>query len=385
MRKPDKHTRGGRGYAAVTLVAMLIALLGMGAFAVDVGLLYFKRGQLQKAADLGALAGANAMISHGEDLDTVRAVAVSIARANLRPSDTPAAAVTGADVTFPTPEEIEVKVFRSGNHGNPVQMVLAPALGIFNRNVTATARARVMSACSSACLLPVTIPAKFTWDDECALTTEDKDKYALNGQMDVDCACEMASVEIANEGKGYTDADMGTLLTIKYGSADDAAAPSFYNPIDFPPLNKDPHPITGADAYNQNILGCTGSNSVVVEVGDELQMEPGGMTGPTASGFLAAIAEDPGAFWDPGSGSIQGSAFEVSPRVRTIALYDPTRPPVSGRNTLFVFQLGAIFIEAVTPDGDVTARFVHTVAKSPVTSGGECLLKMAVMVRDSSR
>jgi len=367
-----------KGFVAVALAASIIALLGIGAFAVDLGLLYAKRGQLQKAADLGALAGANARIIYGEDADRIRSVAVQIARANLEAQDIPASAITDADVTFPAADEIEITVFRTNGHGNPVHMFLAPALGIAERDVTATARAGIVSACSSACILPVTIPAKFTWDDTCAT---EKTKYVLNGELDVDSSAEVASIQVL----GYTDSDIGTSLTIKYGNPADSFAPGFYSPVDFPPLNKDPHPITGAAAYNENISGCSGSNNIVVEIGDELQMEPGNMTGPTKSGFQTAIDADPGAYWDSGSQSVRGSAYEISPRIRPMAFYDPSRPPVSGRNSLFVYQFGAVFIEAVDPSGDIAARFVHTVAKSPVASGGECLLRTAVLLRDSTR
>ena len=53
-------TRRRRGVAAVAAVALLVVLLGFAALAVDVGHLYVAKGDLQRAADAAALAGASA-------------------------------------------------------------------------------------------------------------------------------------------------------------------------------------------------------------------------------------------------------------------------------------------------------------------------------------
>ena len=74
-----------------------------------------------------------------------------------------------------------------------------------------------------------------------------------------------------------------------------------------------------------------------------------------------------------------------SPRVAMLAFYDPRRPPVSGRNSLFVQQLGAVFIEGIDGKGNVTARFIRAKAEDPSTLGGECLLKVVRMMRDTGR
>ena len=47
-----------KGYVIVTTALLLVVLLGFGALAVDVGLLYSARTAAQRAADAAALAGA---------------------------------------------------------------------------------------------------------------------------------------------------------------------------------------------------------------------------------------------------------------------------------------------------------------------------------------
>lgn len=126
-----------------------------------------------------------------------------------------------------------------------------------------------------------------------------------------------------------------------------------------------------------------------MDSGDELQLEPGNMSGPTRQGLSALLADDPDAYWDSGTNSIKGSAFgdpTNSPRVALITFYDPRKPPISGRNTIFVHQLGAVFIEGVDGRGNVQARFIRAVAKSPKSLGaGAGLLAVAKLIPDSSR
>ena len=76
----------------------------------------------------------------------------------------------------------------------------------------------------------------------------------------------------------------------------------------------------------------------------------GEMTGPTKQGMARLLYQDPYAHWDSATQSIQGSLFPdpmASPRVAIVAFFDPRQPPTSGRNSLFVHQMGAVFIEGV--------------------------------------
>ena len=53
-----RRGRGDRGQILPIMTLVLIALLGIGAFAIDVGYAYYAKRQLQSATDAAALAGA---------------------------------------------------------------------------------------------------------------------------------------------------------------------------------------------------------------------------------------------------------------------------------------------------------------------------------------
>ncbi len=386
-----KHARTlctDRSGAVGILVALsLTVLVGFCAYAVDLGFLHMKRGELQTAADNAALAGAVALLSLRGDAAGVRAVVVDYARANLSEQDEPAAAVGTADVRLIAtgalsgdPDAVELTVSRTRARGNPVSLFFGRVLGTDDAELTVTARAALAPVCSSQCVKPFIVPAKFNWDDQASSNS----KYRDNGELDVDSPEEMQSIEV----QGYDNSDVGTRITLKYGDPGATMVPSQYSPVDFPPVNKGV-PVTGAAEYKANLGGCEGSNRVLVELGDELYLEPGNMVGPTSAGLTDLLADDPFATWDEATGSVQGSAFAdplSSPRVAVIAFFDPRYPPVSGRNTLMVHQLGAVFIEGEGQDnGSIQARFMNTVARSPHPAAGECLIYLPRLVLDSSR
>lgn len=340
-------------------VAMLV-LAGMATLAVDYSYLVYKRSQLQNAADAAALAGANVLVPYGSDQDQITETAVSYGQANLSEADSKDLAVRDSDVTYPTASAVRVVVGRTAARGNPVTMFLGRVFGWNTQDITAKGTAALFCSKSTKCLKPWSPPAKFTWNDTC---DADK-KFNGNGQLDAESACEMESVEVA----GYTDSDVGTQITLKFGDPSSTVTPGHYQPVDYPAANVGT-PQTGAEQYRDNIAGCTGSNNTNVTVGDQLQVEPGNMVGPTRQGASELVALDPDAYWDADSNAVAGSSFGdvmSSPRVALIPFYDPRLPQISGRNTLTVYQLGAVFIEGVNGKGDVTGRFIKGVAIDPV-------------------
>jgi hypothetical protein len=57
--------------------------------------------------------------------------------------------------------------------------------------------------------------------------------------------------------------------------------------------------------------------------------------------------------------------------VGLVPFFDPTLPPVSGRNYVTVSKIGAFFIENVRPGGEVVGRFIQiTTQGSPCAGGG---------------
>jgi hypothetical protein len=385
MRRND--ARGRDGMVSLLAAVSLVALAGISALAVDIAFLHMKRADIQTAADTGALAGVAAILSKGDPAG-IRQAVLEVARENIAAADGPTAAVTPSDIVLyrdgmpdeTNPNQVEVTVRLARDRENQAELFFGKWIGRKDAELSATARAGLVPVCSSRCAKPFIVPAKFTWDDTAAGAGS---SFYLNGSLDTASAGEMASVVVL----GYSQPDVGTQIVLKYGSARDTIVPSQYQAIDYPPVNKG-DPVTGASAFEENISGCTGANTVLLELGDEMYLEPGNMSGPADKGFADLVAEDPLAYWDESTRSIKGSAWPNplnSPRVSIIPFYDPRRPPVSGRNTLFVHQLGAVFIEANVGKGEIRARFINTLARNPSSATGQCLLVMARLLRDSSR
>ncbi|QGY40646.1 hypothetical protein GM415_11100 [Pseudodesulfovibrio cashew] len=390
LRTHISHLVSDRSGVASVLVALaMTAMLGLTALAVDLGQIHLKRGALQTAADAGALAGANSLLAEGDDFATLRTIVTAYATKNLVQEDIPNLAITDNDITFlrdgvPTnyePNQVEVAVTLSAARGNPLQLYFGKLLGVPTADVRAVSRAGIVGICSSKCVKPFVVPTKFEWDDQAAPGT----KYYENGTMDVENQAEVDSVNIL----GYDQSDVGTQIIIKPGDPSLAIVPGQYNLVDLPPANR-ATPITGAAAVAENIAGCTGSNSLYpVGPGDTLQLEPGNSAGPVKAGTNSLIGEDPYAYWDTSTNSVEGSVYNDpldSPRVAIMAFYDPRYPPVSGRNDIIVYELGAFFIESVDSTGNVSARFMNTVAVDPdSTNSADCMLRMSKVMLDSSR
>src|SRR5439155_17760613 len=64
-----RRRRAERGQTIVLVAVALVSLLGMAALAIDVTTLYVARGELQRAADAAALAGAKAFVDSGVTSD----------------------------------------------------------------------------------------------------------------------------------------------------------------------------------------------------------------------------------------------------------------------------------------------------------------------------
>lgn len=363
------------GSVVVFSALIMVALAAMATLAVDYGFLQYKRSQLQTAADTAALAGAADLLRHGDNLDAVRSTAVDIGQRNLGDQDSVTSAVTTDDVEFlkgdapaaeQTPDTVQVTTGRTSDRGNPVDMFLGPMLGWNTQDLTATASASLFCSDQTKCLKPFSPPAKFTWDDSC---DSDK-KYKSNGAFDPDSSCELDSVNVL----GYDSGDLGTQIVLKLGDSHDTVVPGHFQAVDYPAVNRG-DPESGAATYRLNISGCTASNNSVVADGDEIQIEPGNMVGPTNQGLADLIATDPGASWDSSTNSVVGSAYAdpmKSPRVALIPFYDPSRPQNSGRNSVYVYQLGAVFIENTGEKGEVIGRFMRGMAVEPKRTTGAC-------------
>jgi hypothetical protein len=360
--------RTERGAVLIFAAVALVVLLGFSALVIDLGFLTLTRTQLQNAADAAALGGAVELALSDGSQAVARSTAIELAADNLafQGSDQGAGNVltpviiTSGDISFPQSNRIRVETHRTSNTDDPLHTYFLPVIhpsGGGYGEMTAAATASWVSVCGGSCMKPWCPPDR--WHDD------DRD-----GEFDA------SSKKSKGKGKGggggggdYYDPeltgynapdDVGVQITLKLRKHNQAMLSEWYYAVDYPAANKGT-PITGANRYGEWIAGCP-DRSIVVEVGDTLQIEPGNMVGPTEQGVDALIALDPNARWDTQTDQVIYSTFTRSPRVVKACLFDPSVGVIdegSGRKTVQVAKVFAFFIEAVDSDGEVTGRFLR--------------------------
>jgi hypothetical protein len=299
---------GERGSTLVFTAIAMAVILVVSAIAIDLGVIGAAKSQLQNAMDASALAGASGLF---DDEATATQLAITFASLNECMNDP--VMIGEANVTFPDSNQVRVE------ETHPIDLYFAKVIGINTADIYATATAAIGGLSGTGRVKPWAIP--------------DFD-YVL-----------------------------GDSVLLKSGSSDPPSAnSSFFYCVDFPPLNKGT-PLTGANEYADNIL--YGSDGLI-EIGDQLLIEPGNMQGPTKAPVEELIAMDPYATWNLSTSRIDNSDFPefTSPRVCKISMYDPNFPPEPGKNYVTVVRLGAFFLEDITPPGHVIGRFIE------ITTGG---------------
>lgn len=319
MRARISHLRRDeRGVTLIVVGAGFMALMAATTLAIDVGMFMTARSQAQNSADSGALAGAVALVFNDFDNRTSSGPAVQsaigaalanqVVRGNV--------SVTAADVTFPAGpsgnNRVQVTVRRTAQRSNPVPTLIGPFFGVPTVDIMATATAEASPANAETCVMPFTIPDKWTerqtgsWDPN-----DDFNLYDTKGKPLANPDVYIPPGQPGSTGYSPTT-DRGLQLVLKTNNQN-KTAPSFYNPWDLPGS-------TGASDYRNNIANC---NTNIVAMGDPMNAEPGNMVGPTAQGTADLVAKDPNAYWDTVCSCVKGSAFGKSPRVAVVPLYDP--------------------------------------------------------------
>jgi Flp pilus assembly protein TadG len=115
----------------------------------------------------------------------------------------------------------------------------------------------------------------------------------------------------------------------------------------------------GAARYRQNICSC---NASAINLDTEYLIEPGNMVGPTYQGVQMLVGLDPDAYWDDRSNTVVSKYGMDSPRVVTVALFDPAEIAKPGRQYIRFNNFARIFIEEQASPGDpVTGRMLYYV------------------------
>ena len=343
-----KFRRDEDGFSLVFVGTGMMAFVAVSMLAIDVGQLMTARSQAQNSADAGALAGATALFYNSWTDRSAGGPAVQNALTTAKKNQVIGGDVNvvPADVVFPPGpsglnNQVQVTVYRNAARGNPVSTLIAQYFGIKTVNVIATATAEASPANAMTCLLPFTIPDR--WTEKQTAPFDPEDGFDLFASKNV----RLSNPDIyigpgdASTYTGYNvDRDKGMRIRLK-SSNDTKIAPSFYYPYAIPGS-------TGADDYREAIAGC---NTTIMKFGDTYDPEPGNMVGPTKQGMDDLVALDPNAYWDETNKRVV-STMKPSPRVRAIPLFDPAYyadGKLNGRNASlkFVNYLG-FFVEAMS-------------------------------------
>ncbi|HZM17588.1 MAG TPA: pilus assembly protein TadG-related protein [Candidatus Krumholzibacteria bacterium] len=351
MRSRRLRSRQNRGSALLMVTVAIAALISFAIIAIDGAVLMTTKGQLQKAADAAALAGASGLLAADEAEATDRAIAFAGFNRAVQDSMRDVV-ITPDDVSFPEADHIRVTTHRTAATGDPLRTYFRRIVDPFNSNtadVTAVAEAWCYDVCETPCLKPWSIPDR--WNDVNA-----NNKYDAGEAYDPDVT-------------GYkAPGDIGLSIVLKVGNPQQAIERGVFFPVCYPPLDyPGEKPLSGGEWYRTWISEC---EPYLVGPGDRLQTETGNKSGPTRQGVTALLAQDPGARWNASSGTVVNSAYGTSPRIVLVPFFDPTRPPTSGGSWVHVTRVGAFFIEGQNGQGDVVGRFMKITTQGLPCPGG---------------
>ena len=152
-----KH-RAERGQTLVILALVITVLMLMAGLAVDVGMAYNERRDLQNAADAAALAGAQALCD-GQDHGAASAVATTVGTAN------------GATDVDPQPTTVTERRRMSVTTSGEAETFFFRLVGIDSVPVSAQAQAECSCAAAAGGLWPIGFD-KPTWNDITECETE---------------------------------------------------------------------------------------------------------------------------------------------------------------------------------------------------------------------
>jgi hypothetical protein len=375
-----------RGVALAFVAVLLVVLLGMAALAVDLGLLFNARTEVQRVADSAALAGAAGLIDSPGNEALARQLATDYAMRNdvramgieLLPED--------IDVEL-WRDRVRVRAYRTTARGTGLANLFARILGQRESSVSAVAAAEAAIAGGAECILPFALVDRW-WETAEGRLANRNDFFTRTSDIYNPGPLE-ALPGSPEENTGFGRPDRGTVFRIYPGSTGDSPQPGWYYPIALSP---------GASVYRDAIAGCTDDVRSVVMINEPIDIEPGRMVGPTRQGFDDLLATDPNAYWDddggePGSGGCVkrrngGNECVVgSPRERPMVLLDPREQPTSpGRQAVTIRNfVGVFFIcqgvisadnQSCTgggggnnPDAGVWVRFVDYRGVNPMSSG----------------
>lgn len=430
-RQLHRRTVGARERGAV-LVQVALAMTVLGGFcamSIDFGLLMAARGQVQTAADAGALAGAIALgFDEVGPVTDVKKSASAVAVANLVAQSAPD--VTIGDVNldsfqfqvpgfpqFPSPQpvwnSVAVNAHRNKTHGNALPTFFGQLVGIRDQGVQAAATAMMVPSNASDCIWPIAIPD--FWVDKSTVAGAPAPtfvKYAATGPptlapapRDTYTPPSFNPTNNSTSTGGYSVPFSGRILPVRLSwpltltNVMDVTLPAERGR--FLPAQVPRHDGGG---FASNLASCNSSDDPVkIEPtyvpGDgyveRLNVEPAGTLAAVLAAAAVRIAADPGASWGPSNQVVSSCAKDpvpcasMSPRLVVLPVFDlnryeETRWPAGATPKIRVVNFVGFFIKRVigtSIEGQLTVAPGRVVMGKPMVGYGSAFLRTTFLSR----
>lgn len=375
-----KSTRG----MSLTLVAVsMTAMFGVGALAIDLGMLYRAHSEAQVAAEAAALAGASVFLDQTPSSASAHSRALQLAQANLILNRSVTAAEMDSFDFDLFNERVSVRVARAG-----IGTWFAWALGEDSLQVSAMAAAGVTKANQTSCVTPIMIPD--TWDE----AVEDLDGSKWEEPT------ENWSYDPAVDSYGAFDPQVGFGGQTGYGSSFRTSS-DFGRPITLRPQSDTDQGPRGyrlwkhEDETDADFEGTISQGGVPqcdetpfgVGDGTEFDVLPADRTLPMDL-LRERVAADSGQTSWNGSTVVRtgGGDWRSSPRVIKIAVFDPSALPgmYSGGGVQVEFNNAMMLLLEGVEDqgpGTISGRLLYYVGGSQSEPGqGGALVKHVKLV-----
>lgn len=347
--------RDDRGQVLALVLVMMVGLLGIGALAVDVGLLLTARTEAQRVADAAALAGAAAFIHAPGDVENVARMWAKEFAAKNEVRKVPVT-LRDEDIDVLMDEEkVRVRVWRTDDWGGPITTYLARVFGVGSAGVMVVAAAEAAQGATAAkCLLPLAMADRWInfgwpeWNPEEPPVGEG-DYYLPPGE----------------EGSNaYTQDDAGMEIVLKpaedgaSGDGDSKLEPSAY-------YFWLPEGFHGVPSIEDRIRNCPPEEEAY-QIGDWLWREEGSKqaVAKILQAFQDLIDAEPDLWFDDGCKCVKDGNDNIvtnSMRVRVSPLFSPYTFTKEGSGPHFQIQnFGGVFISHLS-DGPAGVKNVHAI------------------------
>jgi Putative Flp pilus-assembly TadE/G-like len=182
VRRLGPSRNNERGAISVIVAILMVALLGFTAIAVDIGILYSERAQLQNGSDAAALFVAQKCATNLTDpgCSATSSLAGDVANKNALDGMSNIKSIT-LDTTNRI-VSVAVGAKEAGSAPNKVSLFFARALGLTSAEVAATSRAQWGTPSKGTTILPLALAeCKFNLDAAVGVGTEQVLELSVNG------------------------------------------------------------------------------------------------------------------------------------------------------------------------------------------------------------